>query len=241
MGQGVAVIPVHNEARTIAAVVQATRAYLPVIVVDDASEDDSGPRAAAAGAQVLTLPHHGGKGDALRYGFAAALRLGAEMVVTLDGDGQHDPQDIPPLLAASQRWPESVIVGSRMAGADAIPRLRLYAIQAISRWINWLGPCAIRDTQSGFRLYPATVLRTLTPHHGRFLFESELLLKAVQAGWAVHEIPIRTIYPPGRVSQYAPLRDGVAIIVYMLYQGLRCWSNKCVRLCHPWRMGKKSV
>src|SRR5262249_54570153 len=155
MGRSMVVIPVHNEALTIASVVLAARAYLPVIVVDDASDDGSGQLAAAAGAIVLTLPRHAGKGAALRCGFAAALRYSADTVVTLDGDGQHDPQDIPRLLAAGQRWPASIIIGGRLGHAEAIPPARLYAIQVASFWINWLGQCHVRDTQSGFRLYPA--------------------------------------------------------------------------------------
>src|SRR5689334_24920791 len=107
MEKTIAVIPVYNEASTIASVVLTTRAYLPVIVVDDDSEDGSGPSAATAGASVLTLPRHCGKGVALQHGFAEALRRGAKAVVTMDGDGQHDPRDIPRLLAASQCWPES--------------------------------------------------------------------------------------------------------------------------------------
>src|SRR5262245_42246229 len=97
----VAVIPVHNEAATIAQVVRAALTYVPVIVVDDASSEGSGLRAAATGATVLTLPCRHGKGAALRQGFVAAIQRQADAIVTLDGDGQHDPQDIPRLLTAS--------------------------------------------------------------------------------------------------------------------------------------------
>ncbi len=213
MGKSVVVIPVHNEASTIASVVVAARAYLPVIVVDDASDDGSGQLAAASGAMVLTLPRQRGKGAALRHGFVEALRQGADTVVTLDGDGQHDPRDIPRLLAASQRDPESLIIGGRLGSAETIPLARLYAIEVVSFWINWLGQCTVRDTQSGLRLYPAAVLRTLPLRHGGFLFESAILLKASQTGWRVCEIPIHAVYPPGRASQYRPLRDSIPIIV----------------------------
>src|SRR5919199_472186 len=175
MGKDVVVIPVHNEASTIASVVVAARAYLPVIVVDDASDD---------------------------------------------GDGQHDPGDIPRLLGASQRYPESLIIGGRLDSAETIPLARLYAIEVVSFWINWLGQCTVRDTQSGLRLYPAAVLRTLPLRHGGFLFESAILLKASQSGWRVCEIPIRAVYPPGRASQYRPVRDSLPIIAYLLYQGI---------------------
>jgi glycosyltransferase involved in cell wall biosynthesis len=230
MRQAVAVIPVHNEAATIGALVAAARLYLPVIVVDDASHDGSGHYAAAAGATVLTLPCQHGKGAALRHGFTAALRRGAEVVVTLDGDGQHDPQDIPRLLAASQRWPESIIIGSRLTATPQMPRHRLHAIRVASFWISWMSEGNITDTQSGFRLYPASVLHTLRLKHGGFLLESELLLKASQAGWIVREIPIRAVYPPGLKSHYRPIKDGVAMALYLLYRGLWFWPSQLRRL-----------
>jgi glycosyltransferase involved in cell wall biosynthesis len=241
MGKSIAVIPVHNEAPTIASVVLAARAYLPVIVVDDASEDGSGQRAADAGAVVLTLPRHCGKGEALQHGFAEALRRGAKAMVTLDGDGQHDPRDIPRLLVASQCWPESIIIGARLDSAEAIPLPRFYAMQVASFWINWLGHCQVRDTQSGFRLYPAAVLRTLPLRHGGFIFESEVLIKAGQAGWSVREIPIRARYTPGRTSHYRPLGDGIPITAYLLYRGVRFWPAQCWLVCLGCYMRDKAV
>jgi glycosyltransferase involved in cell wall biosynthesis len=205
--------------------VAAACAYLPVIVVDDASDDGSGLLATAAGATVLTLPQHQGKGAALRYGFAEALRRHADAVVTLDGDGQHDPQDIPRLLAASCCWPESIIIGGRLTAAAEIPRYRLHAIRVASLWINWLGGCHVQDTQSGFRVYPASVLRSLPLRQGGFLLESEVLLKASQMGYELRELPIRAIYWPGQRSQYHPIRDGAMAAMYLLLYGIRCWPR----------------
>jgi glycosyltransferase involved in cell wall biosynthesis len=229
----VAVIPVHNEASTIAAIVRATHTYVPVIVVDDASDDGSGQRAAAAGATVLTLPRHHGKGVALRHGFAAALRCGAQHVITLDGDGQHDPHDIPRFLTASCRWRGSIIIGNRLAVSTEIPRQRLQAIQVSSFWINWMAECHIQDTQSGFRLYPAAMLQSLSLKRGGFLLESEILLKAGQAGYGMREIPIRPIYRRGQRSHYRPCRDGVLAAAYLCYRGLRFWPRQISRLFSP--------
>lgn len=219
----IAVIPVRNEASTIATIVVATRVYMPVIVVDDASADGSGQRAAEAGASVLTLPTHQGKGAALQYGFREALRRSAESVVTLDGDGQHDPQDIPRLLRASRQWPGTLIIGGRLETEDAIPRHRLHAIQVASFWISWMGFCNLQDTQSGFRVYPASILQSLPLKHGGFLLESEILLKAAQSGCKFREIPIQAVYVPGQRSQYRPLRDGTIAVTYLLYRGMRFW------------------
>jgi hypothetical protein len=230
----VAVIPVHNEAATIGAVVVATRRYLPVIVVNDASNDGSGAIAAAVGATVLTLTKQGGKGSALRQGFEEALRCGAEAVVTLDGDGQHDPRDIPLLLAANRRWPDRLIIGGRLATPTAIPRYRLQAIQVASFWINWLGGCTVQDTQSGFRVYPAPLLRTLSLKQGGFLLESEVMIKAGRAGYGVQEIPVRTIYRVGQRTQYRPLRDGLTAAVYLGVCGLRWWPGQLRWLMPFW-------
>jgi glycosyltransferase involved in cell wall biosynthesis len=223
---------VHNEARTIEAIVAEARAYLQVIVVDDASTDNSERLAIAAGATVITLPKRQGKGAALRCGFAEALRRQANAVVTLDGDGQHNPRDIPRLLAASQRWPHSIILGGRLATMAVMPRHRLHAIRVASFWINWLGGCNVRDTQSGFRVYPACLLQSLCLKHGGFLLESELLLKASQAGWDIQELPIQAVYSPGQRSQYRPVWDGSLAVAYLFYRSMRFWPSQIRRL---WR------
>jgi glycosyltransferase involved in cell wall biosynthesis len=226
----IAVVPVRNEAASIGSIVAAARAYLPVIVVDDASEDESARIAAVAGASVLRLPRQRGKGEALRYGFVEAIRRGAERIVTLDGDGQHDPNDIPRLLAASQRRPHSLIIGGRLQATSHIPCARLHAIRVASFWINWMGSCNVRDTQSGFRLYPVSMLCAFRLQRDRFLFESECLLKVAQAGYDIHEIPIEAVYPPEHKSQFHPLRDGIAIASYLLYRGVRFWPTQLRRL-----------
>lgn len=226
----IAIIPVHNEAATIETIVAAARAYLPVIVVDDASNDESARLAATAGATVLKLSRQRGKGRALQCGFAEAIRRGAERIISLDGDGQHDPDDIPRLLAASQRHPGSIIIGGRLQAASRIPCARLHAIRVASFWINWMGNCDIQDTQSGFRLYPVPILRALSLQRGRFLFESECLLKTAQAGYGIDEIPIKAIYHPRHKSQFRPLRDGIAIASYLIYRGMRFWPTQIRRL-----------
>ena len=219
----VMVIPIHNEQATIVAIVTAARQYGPVIVVDDASTDGSGCLAAEAGATVIALPRRTGKGTALQQGFAAALQRGARSVITLDGDGQHDAHDIPRLLRAAQRWPQSLICGDRLGVPEAVPRHRLQAIQVASFWLNWLGQCNVRDTQSGFRLYPAPLLRQLRLKCRGFLLESEVILKTCQAGYSIHTVPIRAIYPSGHASHYRPCKDGTMAALYLLYHGMRFW------------------
>jgi hypothetical protein len=111
-----------------------------------------------------------------------------------------------------------------------MPRHRLHAIRVASFWISWMTGCNIADTQSGFRVYPMQVLQDLRIMHGGFLLESELLLKAGQAGWQIYEIPIAARYPAGRKSHYRPARDGVAAALYLLYCGVRFWPTQLRQL-----------
>ena len=154
------VIPVFNEAATIGDIVERARLHGPVLVVDDGSTDRSAALAAAAGAEVVSLGRRRGKGAALRYAFAAALERRADWVVTLDGDGQHDPDEIPRLLKGAVEEPGALVIGGRLSRlADApgrvMPAGRLAALRVAGFFIDWLGGVPVADTQSGFRVYPA--------------------------------------------------------------------------------------
>ena len=130
MSDHVTVIPVFNEAPTICDLVVRAACHGPVLVVDDGSSDGSADAAAAAGAAVLRVAGRRGKGAALRAGFAEALSRGAERVLTLDGDGQHDPDDIPRLLAASAALPGALVIGCRLGdGGASMEPARLDALR----------------------------------------------------------------------------------------------------------------
>ncbi|HEV8676561.1 MAG TPA: glycosyltransferase family 2 protein [Methylomirabilota bacterium] len=218
----VAVVPVFNEAATVPGVVRRLGKLCPVIVVDDASTDGSGAGAAAAGARVVRLPARGGKGAALRLGFAEALRAGADGVATLDGDGQHDPAELPRLIAAGRRVPEALVVGDRLGGlGDRIPRARLAAIRIADRWLGWLTGMPLRDTQCGFRLYPAVFLRAARLREEGFVLESEALVEAARRGFPLVSVPLRAIYPPGRASRFRGLADGLRIGRYLAREVVR--------------------
>jgi glycosyltransferase involved in cell wall biosynthesis len=215
----VAVVPVFNEGATVGRVVRQLRRVCPVIVVDDGSTDDGAARAAAAGAaQVIREPRRAGKGTALRTGFAAALRMGATAVATLDGDGQHEPADLPRLVAAAHRAPRALVIGNRIdgRGGDPIPRLRLGAIRISDRALTWLTRTVLRDTQCGFRIYPAALLEAVTLREGGFVLETEALVQAVRAGYPVTSVPVRTIYPPDRAGRFRAVSDGARIARYLL-------------------------
>jgi glycosyltransferase involved in cell wall biosynthesis len=217
----VAVVPAYDEAPTIGAVVRGVRAACPgvtVVVVDDGSADGTARTAAAAGAdRVLRTPRHAGKAEALRAGFAAALAAGADVVATLDGDGQHDPADLPRLLAAARGAPGALVLGDRLGAGvgDPIPGARLRAIQSADRVLRWLLGVPLRDSQCGLRCYPAALLRRLSLREAGFVIETEALVGAARLGHPLVSVPVRSIYPPGRASRFRALGDTARIGWYL--------------------------
>ena len=226
MSDHVTVIPVFDEAATIAGLVERAAAHGTVIVVDDGSADGSAAAAAAAGAHVLRTAGRRGKGSALRLGFAEALSRGAQRVVTLDGDGQHDPDDIPRLLAASATDPQALVIGSRLAdGGTGMERARLNALRVASFFINWLTGWDVGDTQSGFRVYPRALLEAVVPRRGGFVLETEMLVRAAAAGFAIREVPLSPGRAAPRPSYFRALRDGTAVTAYLVFRGLGRWAR----------------
>lgn len=187
-------IPAYNAAGTIAAVVASARAVGPkVLVVDDGSTDQTGAEAAAAGAIVLRHAGNRGKGAALQTGFAYAVQRGAQAVLTLDADGQHDPAEAAKLLAAAAATPGSLVIGVRSFDPAVMPRRSRIGNQISTFFISHFARRPHRDTQSGFRLYPRRLLTApLRTRH--FDTETELVLWAAKLGVPLCEVPIQTIY-----------------------------------------------
>jgi hypothetical protein len=220
----VMVIPVFDEATTIGRVVEGARIHGPVLVVDDGSRDDSGAVAARAGAEVLRHPRRLGKAQALLTGIAAARRRGAALVVTLDGDGQHDPAAIPALLAAARQAERAVIVGNRLDGSG--PATRRNAIRVASFFASWTSGRPVRDSQSGFRVYPLALFDEVRTRRGGFVFETEILLAAAASGWSVEEVGVPALPRVGQRSRFRPLRDGVAIGGFLAARVLGRWARE---------------
>ncbi|HWQ45580.1 MAG TPA: glycosyltransferase family 2 protein, partial [Longilinea sp.] len=145
-----AIIPAYNEADHIAEVVKIAKNYVPVLVVDDGSVDETAALAEGAGAEVIRQVPNQGKGSALRAGFLRALDLGCEAVVTLDGDGQHDPHEIEKFLQSFTARPADLIIGKR--NFSHMPFSRRLA-NTTGRWLfTWAMGQPIPDNQSGYRL-----------------------------------------------------------------------------------------
>ncbi len=200
----IALIPGYEEGPRIEAVVEGARRHLPVLVVDDGSTDDTAARAEAAGATVIRQVPNAGKGAALRAGFRRALDDGVEAVVTLDADGQHDPDEIPRFLAAYERDHPGLIVGRRdFREMPAIRRLS----NTIGGWaLSTAVGQGIPDNQSGFRLVGRPLMRALLDSdESGFEFEVEMIARCIALGLPIGWVPIRTIYA-GEPSHIRPWR-----------------------------------
>jgi glycosyltransferase involved in cell wall biosynthesis len=208
-----ALIPGYEEGPRIGEVVRGAARYLPVVVVDDGSTDDTAARAEAAGATVLRQVPNQGKGEALRRGFRHALEDGYEAVVTLDADGQHDPAEIPRFLDALARTGAELIVGRR--NFRTMPPVRRLANTLGGAAFSWAVGRDIPDNQSGYRLVGRRLMeRLLDSREQGFEFEVEMLTTAIRAGYEIAWVPIRTIYAgePSHVRPTAHLANFVRIV-----------------------------
>jgi glycosyltransferase involved in cell wall biosynthesis len=200
----IALIPAYEEGPRIAGVVASARHHLPVVVVDDGSSDDTAAAAVTAGATVLRQVPNAGKGAALRAGFRHALEVGVEAVVTLDADGQHDPDEIPAFLAAFAASRPGLIIGRR--DFAAMPPVRR-ASNIIGGWtLSAALGRSVPDNQSGYRLVGRQLMRALLDSdESGFEFEVEMIARCLALGLPITWVPIRTIYA-GEPSHIRPWR-----------------------------------
>ncbi len=199
-------VPAYNEGAHIHAVVEAARKYLPVLVVDDGSSDDTPAQAEKAGALVIRQQPNQGKGAALIKGFGHALAAGCTAVVTLDADGQHDPAEIPAFLRAFEQRGADLIIGRR--DFSKMPPLRRLS-NTLGTWIfSWALGQPVADNQSGYRLLSRRMLAVLLEERSLergFEFEVEMIVSCVLKGYKLDWVPIRTIYADEK-SHIQPFR-----------------------------------
>jgi glycosyltransferase involved in cell wall biosynthesis len=207
------VIPALNAGQTIAAVVRNCKAVNErVLVVDDGSADGTAEVAREAGAEVVRHPVNRGKGAALKTGFAYALDHGFDAVVTLDADGQHLPAEIPKFFAAHEECGADLIIGGRAhLFGQMLPRRR-FANRFSARCIAFASKTNVTDSQSGYRLYSAQLLRAIRLRTDGFEMESEVIVQAGRRGFKILLIPIDLGFVDGQsTSHYKPLMDTARI------------------------------
>lgn len=204
-----AIIPAYQEWGRIGEVVRAARRHCAlVIVVDDGSTDGTGDEARAAGAVVIRHEVNRGKGVALNTGFQAAREHGCEAVITLDADGQHDPNEIPKFIEAYERTGIPVLVGNRMTDPKTMPWVRRWTNRYMSWLLSRLMGQFVPDSQCGYRLYRLDILPFVSAQAERFAAESEILLHIAERNIRMDSVRIRTIYKQ-QPSKISPFRDTV--------------------------------
>ena len=211
------VIPAYNEEakiRTVASGVIGVAGSQRCLVVDDGSTDSTLRLIKGSGLSFITRRHMG-KGAALRAGFEYALSKGFDWVITMDGDGQHDPEEIPAFLETIAVGDTDMVVGTRMLDTASMPLVRLATNRFMSSLISFIAGRSIPDTQCGFRAVSADVLRKVVLMTSHYDTESELLIKAARMGFRITSIPIATIYD-GSKSKINKLNDTLRFIRLLL-------------------------
>jgi glycosyltransferase involved in cell wall biosynthesis len=205
------VIPAYNHGTRVRGVVEKCLQFrLPMIVVDDGSTDSTPDvLTSLSGITVVRHKKNQGKGASLRTGFTAALRL-ADWAVTIDADGQHDPDDILSLIKAIPEGQRPLVIGEREGmGHGNVPWTSRWGRKFANFWVwtscgRWLS-----DSQSGFRVYPIPETLNLGTNAKRYQFEVEVLVRAVWRGISIIEAPVHAIYesPEERLSHFRPWLD----------------------------------
>ena len=213
-----AIIPAYDESKNIAEIVSETAKYVTsIIVVDDGSHDNTAELAASMNAKVVRNRHNAGKGAALKRGLVECLKYNPDIVVTLDGDGQHDPADIPKLLEPIENEEADMVIGSRYGKSIVnleVPRYRRFGLSFIDFMNKSLVRSPIKDTQSGFRVYARDVLSMMAHYSSTgFGAETEQLATAELYGLRIVEIPVMVKYRGlDRTSKQNALTQGAHII-----------------------------
>lgn len=220
------IIPAYNEAGTIKPLVEKVLQHtVNVFVVDDGSADDTLAQLQGLPVTVLVNETNQGKAASLWRGMQAALETGVDAVITMDGDGQHNPDDIPQLLSAAHQYPQCLIIAARLLNREHAPKARLFANNFADFWISWAAGQWVSDSQSGYRLYPAGLIRAVDIPRTRyrsFVFESEMAIEAARHGYPCVPVAIKSVYlHGGRSSHFRPVADITRIVLMVAWKILQ--------------------
>lgn len=221
------IIPAYDEEATIGQVAAGALQHCGnVLVIDDGSQDQTAEMAEQAGASVIKHLICLGTGGALSTGFKAALQTDSAILVTMDGDGQHKPDEIPIILDPITKGNADVVVGSRfLKPQDCIPLIKRIGNKMLSFSTSLIAGTEISDSQSGFRAYRREVLEYATHRSRDYRWASETLILAAQGGFTIMEVPITARYIPQR-RRGANIRDGFKILYSMTKGGTRESLNR---------------
>lgn len=206
----IAVIPAYNEGSRIASVVKVAQKHVDaVIVVNDGSTDETGLNAKKVGATVVSHAENSGAGAATMTGIEAARQMGADVIVTLDADEQHDPRDIPTLLKPIEDNTADIVFANRFGQRNHIPAIRrlfngignLISFAATGMWVQ--------DSQCGFKVLGPRAVRDIQLRMSGFEFCTEIVREASQHRWRIAEVPAKVMYSEYTLAKGQSFAHGV--------------------------------
>ncbi len=222
------VIPAYNEEATIKDLIRSVLKQQPdlLLVVNDASDDKTADVLLAMNSddlfQIVHNPQNSGKAASLWRGFDYAIEQNFDAVITMDGDGQHRAEDISAMLDNYLSQPQSLIIGARERNLKTQPLGRFLANRFANFWISWAAGYAVADSQSGFRLYPVSLLKKLgsLKNSEGFVFESEVIIEAAWQGHYTRIVSIPTIYHKNRRASHFKAWQDIKKITKMVTRRL---------------------
>jgi len=217
------VIPAYDESRTIGAVIRSLKArgYARIVVVDDASGDDTGELARQEGALVVRHVVNRGVGGALGTGLQAALRLRAAVIVTFDADGQHDPGDIPRLVEPIERGEVDAVIGSRLLDPRGMPWSRRVANRLANLATYVLFGARTTDSQSGLRAFSRQAAERIRIRTSGMEVSSEIIAEIARNRLEWREVAVRAIYTDYSLSKGQSFRAGLRTLAKLVRARVR--------------------
>ncbi|MCM8782946.1 MAG: glycosyltransferase family 2 protein [Candidatus Omnitrophica bacterium] len=215
------IVPTYNESKNIASIVKKLKGYnLEVVVVDDGSQDNTAKVAENYGAKVIKNAYNLGKGASLIKGFNYAIKNNFDIVITMDGDGQHLPEEVLNFIQKAKESSACIFIGNRMLNTKDMPFLRKLTNLIMSLFISLIVKQYIPDTQCGFRLIKRELLEKLKLDTRHYETESEIIIKAKQLGYKIEVVPIKCIYRKLK-SQIHPFLDTLRFIRFIMRHYIR--------------------
>ena len=218
MSRTVCVVPALDAEATLPAVIAGLRAALPdalIVGVSDGSRDATPSIMRSSCDAAVVFDRNRGKGAALRSGFAAALELDAGRVLTIDSDGQHDPSRAAALVAALDQF--DIVIGVRERLGTGMPLRRRLSNSLSSAVISAVAGRRLPDSQSGYRAFRRKVLEQVEGQGDRYEFETDFIIRAARAGFAVGGVPVPTLYGPP--THFREVRDTLRVIATIWRHG----------------------
>jgi glycosyltransferase involved in cell wall biosynthesis len=205
------VVPTYNNVATLPAVLKELRLFCEdIIVVDDGSDDGTGNLLAAeTGITLITMPVNKGKGYAVRAAFRKSVDMGFDYLITIDSDGQHSVSDLGQFVMKIRENPGALIIGERNMKQASVPGKSSFGHRFSNFWFRVETGQKLRDTQSGYRLYPVKRMKKMRWVTRRYEFEIEVLVRAAWKGIPILHVPVSVYYAPKekRISHFRPFID----------------------------------